>query len=329
MAHQPTKPACREQTRFCSGAPLVVLMATMAISRIPPLQTLRVLEAAARLQSFTRAAEELSLTQGAVSQHIRMLEEELGIKLFTRVPGGARPTTRAQSLALQVRQGLMVLERAFGRRSAALRSRQGRNDRAASLTVSVMPSFCQRWLIPRLPAFRAQHPNINLDLRQSVELARFDGPGAVDVALRYGPGRWRGLTSERLMEEEVFPVASPDYRGGRLPRRMADLAQCTLLRHSSQPWEPWFQAVGLDLAVAGNAPLFDDAGQLLDAAARGAGVALGRRSLAQADLSSGRLVRLWKRSIIDVHAHHIVWRDSSSKLASIEAFRRWLHSAVA
>lgn len=300
----------------------------MAISRIPPLQTLRALEAAVRLQSFTRAAEELSLTQGAVSQHIRMLEEELGTKLFNRASGGVQPTTRAQSLALQVRQGLMVLERAFGRQPAGLRSRQMAKAKTVPLILSVMPSFAKRWLAPRLAGFRTQHPNIRLELRQSVELARFNGPEAVDVALRYGPGHWRGLSSERLMDEEVFPVVSPHYCNGKLPRRMTDLTRCTLLRHSSQPWELWFQAVGLDLSVPSDGPWFNDAGALLDAAVRGEGIALGRRSLVQAELAAGRLVRLWKRSVIDVHAHYIVWRADSPKLALIEVFQHWLRSEL-
>jgi len=301
----------------------------MAISRIPPLQTLRALEAAVRLQSFTRAAEELSLTQGAVSQHIRLLEEELGTRLFNRASGGVHPTARAQSLALQVRQGLMVLERAFGREPAGRRPRRIANAKTVPLIVSVMPSFANRWLSLRLAGFRTQHPDIRLELRQSVELARFNGPDAVDVALRYGPGHWRGLSSERLMNEEVFPVVSPHYRHGKLPRRMTDLARCTLLHHSSQPWEPWLQAVGLDLGVPNHGPWFDDAGALLDAAVRGEGIALGRRSLAQADLDAGRLVRLWKRSVVDVHAHYIVWRADSPKLASIDVFRHWLRGEVA
>lgn len=300
-------------------------MTGMPISRIPPLQTLRVLEAAVRLQSFTRAAEELALTQGAVSQHMRLLEEQLGTKLFARSSGGVQPTARAQSLALQVRQGLTVLERAFGRSPG--RSPAG-GGKAIPLIVSVLPSFSRRWLAPRLASFRKQHPDISLDFRESVELARFEGRDAVDVALRYGPGRWRGLSSEHLMDEEVFPVASPRYREGKLPRRVAELSRCSLLRHASQPWEPWFQAAGLDFAEPQHGPLFDNTEALLDAAIRGEGVALGRRSLVEADLATGRLVRLWKRSIIDVHAYYVVWRADNPKLAAIDAFRRWLRGLV-
>ncbi len=281
-----------------------------------------------RLCSFTRAADELALTQGAVSQHVRALEAHLGEKLFVREHMGVTPTPRAHALALQVRQGLTVLVRAFGTQ-AAQRPR-GRTAAAPSvrLAVSVLPSVAKRWLNPRLERFHAAHPGVEVDVRPSVSLARLDGRDRIDVALRYGPGQWPGLQSEKLMDEEIFPVASPDYRGGKLPRRPTDLARCTLLRHTSQPWEPWFQAARLELTEPATGPLFDDAGQLLDAASRGDGIALARRSLVNADLATGKLVRLWKASIIDVHAHFIVWRPDNAKADAIDIFRRWLRSEV-
>jgi LysR family transcriptional regulator, glycine cleavage system transcriptional activator len=298
-----------------------------SISRIPPLQTLRVFEAAVRLRSFTRAADELALTQGAVSQHVRTLESQLGAALFERTPAGAVPTSRAHELALQVRQGLRVLERAFDDPShARKRSRAAPTDGPQRLTVSVLPSFAERWLAPRLPRFHVEHPQVALDVRPGVALARLDGRDHVDVALRYGPGAWPGLLADKLMDEEVFPVASPRYRDGRLPRRFADLARCTLLRHVAQPWEPWFQAVGLDMTESADGTTFRDLTQLLDAAARGDGIALARRSLVEADLAAGRLVRLWKRSVPDVHAHFIVWRPDSVRLPAIDALRAWLHA---
>jgi LysR family transcriptional regulator, glycine cleavage system transcriptional activator len=136
------------------------------------------------------------------------------------------------------------------------------------------------------------------------------------------------LCSEKLMDEEVFPVASPNYAGGKLPRRLNGLSRCTLLRHASQPWEPWFQAAGLDMTEPATGPLFDDAGQLLDAAADGDGIALARRSLVASDLAARRLVRLWKVSIVDVHAHFVVWRPDSAKLDAIYCLCNWLRSEV-
>ena len=130
------------------------------------------------------------------------------------------------------------------------------------------------------------------------------------------------------MDEEVFPVASPTYRNGRLPRRFADLARCTLLLHTSQPWEPWFQAAWLDMATPRDAPVFTETQSLLDAVLSGEGIALGRRSLIADALADGRLIQLRSRSIIDVHAYYLVWRADCSKLVAIDALRAWLHSEI-
>ncbi|WP_206952774.1 LysR substrate-binding domain-containing protein [Trinickia acidisoli] len=299
-------------------------------SHLPPLQTLRAFETAVRLASFTRAADELALTQGAVSQHVRALEAKLGVSLFVRERGGAVPTQQAHALALQIRQGLNVLERAF---DAPMRKHKnaGMRDRArepVQLTISVLPPFADRWLAPRLGRFARKHPHIELSLRKETTLARLNGHDGVDVALRYGPGTWPGVQAERFMEEEIFPVMSPRYRDGARPRRFADLAHCTLLKHRYQPWEPWFQAVGLDLTEPRGAPVFDDAGKLLDAASDGRGIALARASLVERELAEGRLVRLWKRRVTDIYAHFVVWRADSPKHEAIDALRRWLREEV-
>ncbi|RDU97023.1 LysR substrate-binding domain-containing protein [Trinickia dinghuensis] len=301
-------------------------------SHLPPLQTLRAFETAVRLESFTRAADELALTQGAVSQHVRALEARLGMSLFTRERSGAVPTRKAHELALQIRQGLNVLERAFEAPEARNTARtRARPRESVQLTVSVLPPFAERWLEPRLARFERKHPHIELALRKETTLARLNARDGVDVALRYGPGAWPGLQAERFMEEEIFPVMSPGY-GDRVrsrPRRFADLAQCTLLKHRAQPWEPWFQAVGIDLTEPRGTPVFDDARRLLEAAAKGRGIALARASLVERDLSDGRLVRLWKRRVADIYAHFIVWRADSEKREAIDALRRWLHDEVA
>lgn len=282
-----------------------------------------------RLASFTRAADELALTQGAVSQHVRALEARLATPLFTRERSGAVPTPRAHELALQIRQGLNVLERAFDppARGAARASSRAREP--VRLTVSVLPPFADRWLEPRLGRFRRKYPHIELTLRKEAALARLNGRDGVDVALRYGPGAWPGLQAERFMDEEIFPVMSPAYGNGVPPRHFADLARCTLLKHRAQPWEPWFQAVGLDLTEPRGAPLFDDARALLEAAEQGRGIALARASLVARELCEGRLVRLWKRRVTDIYAHFIVWRADSPQLPAIDALRAWLHDEAA
>ncbi|KAB0631184.1 LysR substrate-binding domain-containing protein [Burkholderia latens] len=293
---------------------------------LPPLQTLRALEAAVRLQSFTRAADELALTQGAVSQHIRTLEAQLGYPLFTRERSGATPTHAAHALALQVRQGLSVLERAF---EPVLAKRKPRAC-DATLNVSVLPSVAERWLAPRLPRFAAAHPHIAIVLHPDAALAPLRKRDRIDVALRYGPGTWPGVVAEKLMNETVFPVASPAYRNrdGVAPRTPADLVRATLLRHPAQPWEPWFQAARLDLTESARAPRFADANALIDAALKGHGVALARRSLIEPELAAGTLVRVSTVRITDVYAHYVVWRPDHPREAAIRTWLDWLRSEV-
>ncbi|PFH27996.1 LysR substrate-binding domain-containing protein [Burkholderia sp. JKS000303] len=294
---------------------------------LPPLQTLRAFEAAVRLQSFTRAADELALTQGAISQHIRTLEAQLGYLLFTRERSGATPTHAAHALVLQVRQGLSVLERAF---EPALAGRHRPRTCDVTLNVSVLPSVAERWLAPRLPRFMAAHPHIAIALHPDAALAPLRKRDRIDVALRYGPGTWPGVVAEKLMNETVFPVASPAYRNrdGIAPRTPADLVRATLLRHPAQPWEPWLQAARLDLTESSRAPHFTDANALIDATLKGRGVALARRSLIEPELAAGTLVRVSTVRVTDVYAHYVVWRPDHPHDAAIRTWLDWLRSEV-
>jgi DNA-binding transcriptional LysR family regulator len=295
----------------------------MATVHLPPLQRLRAFEAAVRLRGFGKAAEELALTQGAISQHILALEEQFGTQFFVRHPNGVAPTEKAQALALQVRQGMRILERALA--EARPRSAQrGASWAPEHLIVSVLPSFASRWLIPRIGRFQALHPRVDLDIRPSAAVVPFDAEDQTDVAIRFGPGGWPGLMSEKLMNETLFPACSPAYRSGDPPRDLCDLHTCELLRHLAQPWEPFFQAAGLDLDEPNSGPIYADAGLVVDAAIAGQGVALVRHSLAEPDLRAGRLVRLGDRSIDDVHVYFVVWRPDNPKRDIIDAVRSWL-----
>jgi DNA-binding transcriptional LysR family regulator len=281
---------------------------------------LRAFEAAARHLSYTRAAQELLLTHSAVSHHIRFLEDQLGKQLFQRSGRTMQLTPAGQDLILKVRQGLRLLERTFDTAMPA-------EDDAVALTLSVLPAFATRWLVPRLAGFHALHPQTDIDLRASAELAHL-GLGGIDVAIRYGPGGWPGLQYEKLMDEYVFPVCSPTYRDGNLPQRVEDLAHAVLLRNLTQPWEPWFDAAGVDLAEPSRGPSFSDAALLLQAAAEGWGIALGRAALVDDDLRSGRLVRLFEVAIPDTYAYYVLWQADNPKLPAITAFRNWLRNQV-
>lgn len=302
-------------------------MYLMLGKRLPTIQTMRVLEAAVRFGSFTIAADHLALSQGAISQHIITLERRLGRRLFNRTATGVQPTPLAQELALHIRQGVGVLDRAFGL-SSTDRLVDSLAGAQQQLVVSVLPSFATRWLIPRLENFQGKHPQTDLEIQATALLATMDGSDGPDVAVRYGPGGWPGLQAEKLMDETIFPVVSPHYNGGNLPRTPADLRNHVLLRCSSQPWEPWLQAAGLEVSEPGRGPKFSEMGLMLDAAIANRGVALARRSLVQSDLANGRLLRLWTDEIVDVHSYYLVWPKDNQKAARSRTFRDWVVQEV-
>jgi LysR family glycine cleavage system transcriptional activator len=286
---------------------------------LPSIQTLRAFEAACRLRSYSRAAEELNLTHGAISHRIRELEERLGLKLFRRAGNTMVPTVEATRLMLQVGHGLSLLEEAFA---------EPRPKGARRLVVTVLPAFANRWLAPRLPAFRAHAPDIQLEIRASHEIVDLAASG-VDAALRYGPGGWAGVEAEKLAGEIVFPVCAPDYHDRMGLETPADLRRCTLLRHPWQPWSPWLKAAGVKLAEPASGPSYDDAGLLLQAAAGGEGVALARGLLVQPDLDAGRLVRPFAVEVPEPFSYWLAWPAGRRDRPEVAAFRDWLRAELA
>lgn len=297
------------------------------IPYLPPLQTLRAFEAAARHLSYTRAAQELSLTHGAISHHIARLEDDLGgVRLFVRDGQRMLLTEAGQVLVLEVREGLQRLVAAFDGARTRPQSRQA----TRTLTVSVLPSLAARWLVPRLSSFQAAHPEVDVALRPSATLAALDGRDGVDLAIRYGPGRWPGLHALRLMKSFVFPVCSPALLKKTRLASPADLMKVPLLRNPRQRWASWFQAAGLELPEPAQGPVYDDAGLLLQAAVAGQGVALARSVLAADDLAAGRLLRVCDVQIEDSYAWFMVWREPlRCEREDFDAFQRWLEKEAA
>lgn len=295
--------------------------------RIPPVQTLKAFEAAARHRSYTQAAHELSVTHSAISHQIAKLESILDVKLFVRDGQSMALTPDGHKFATRIRAGLSVLEDAFAdvSRSSSLTAPQ----RTTRVVVSVLPGFANRWLVPRLTEFRERHPDIDIELRPSVQLAKLDGRDGVDIAIRYGLSGGSGARATLLTPSWVFPVASEGYIQRLALRAPTDLARATLLRKPGQPWRPWFQAAGLDWDEPGHGPLYDDASMVLDAAALGQGVALGRAMLVEADLRMRRLVRLFDVRIQDAYSWFLVEPDKRCVPSpSVLKFREWLLDAI-
>jgi LysR family glycine cleavage system transcriptional activator len=293
---------------------------------LPPLQALWAFEAAARHLSYSRAADELGLTHSSISHHIARIESELGVRLFVREGQRMLLTESGQRLVLGIRQGLQILQNAF----ADERVREKRESpRARALTVSTLPSFAARWLVPRLSHFQALYPDIDIAIRPSAELARLDGRDGADLAIRYGPGGWAGVNAETLLSSTIFPVCSPSYNGGKLPHVFEDLKQATLLRNPRQSWKTWFMAAGLDWEEPGRGPVYEDSALAVQAAIEGQGVALARAVLAEDDLAAGRLVRLFELAIEDNYAWYLVKprRQLRDPLA-VALFCDWLKHEV-
>ena len=288
-------------------------------ARLPPFFSLRSLEAAARHGSYSRAARELAVTHSAVSQQIRQLEAELGARLFERRGNRMIPTPEAERLARQVGEGLDLLRNAVAEFAAA-----GERD---PLVVSLDPQFASRWLPTRLAALLADPAGANLQLRVEDQLANFVTDG-VDVAVRYGSGRWPGTVVQSLFAETLFPVCSPTFAASHPLATPRDLLAAPLIHHTHRPWKLWFDAVGLK-SPSVRGVVMNDSVMVLNAAAQGLGVALGRSGIIDPDLSSGRLVRPVLEAVASELGFFVVWRAESRKQARIAALRDWLVEASA
>jgi LysR family glycine cleavage system transcriptional activator len=277
--------------------------------RPPSLRSIAAFEAAARHASFTKAAAELNLTPGAISHAIKSLEQRLDQQLFERSGRTVALTDHGRTLAARVRLSLGLLADAFD--TAPWRTR----DR---LVISTLASIAQRILLPALDRLQAGCPGVMLDIRCSSELADFDRE--IDLAIRFGPGGWRGLQSRFLGDETLFPVISPDYRGGPPPADQEALADHVLIHHPESSWRLWLDAAAPDPSQSGNALYIDDSVVALEAAAAGHGIALARGRLVASDLAAGRLVRLFERSVPAEYGYWAVWSGSSPKQPAIAAF---------
>ena len=283
------------------------------IHKMPPLHALRAFEAAARLESFSRAADELHVTHGAVSHQVRALEEFLGAVLFARNGRRVLLTVAGREFAERVRAALREIADAAN----SLR----KPERANRLTVSVLPSFAARWLIPRLGRFMAAHPEITVNVQATSGLADFERDD-VDFAIRSGDGNWPRVEAEKFMDDEYFPVASPGFNRGRLPAKPADLSHLRLLTGEDEPWTPWFQAAGLRMPEP-QGPLFSHSSMVAQAAVDGRGIGLVRRSIAEVDLAAGTLVRLFDIAIPAPGSYYLV-RPKGPPSPKVLAFRAWL-----
>ena len=292
--------------------------------RLPPLNGLRAFEAAARHLSFTKAGEELFVTQAAVSHQVKALEEHLGVKLFRRFNRRLMLTDAGQDYYPQLRDALDNIDRATRR----LRRQQ---ETESSLRVSVLPSLAAKWLMPRLPGFRLLHPELDVlisasDLLVDLERENFH------MAIRFGFGRYPGLSVTRLMGDKIFPVCAPRLLEGEAPlQQPEDLAKHTLLHddmarrdESSNDWASWLAAAGVQGVDPYRGPAFSHSSMVLTAAIDGQGVALGRLTLAADDMAAGRLVCPFGPVIKAPLDYYVVSPPTLAEHPTVQRFREWL-----
>lgn len=287
--------------------------------RLPPLNTLRLFEAAGRHLSFKLAAEELNVTPSAVSHGIQTLEEWLGATLFARGNRSLALTAAGISYLPRVRDALQQL-------ASATEAVPGRRP-TGRLSVSVAPTFGLRWLVPNLPRFKALHPDIDVTLYTSHQFVEFPRDG-VDLGIRIGRGDWAGLYTLRLTTESLVPVCSPALAAGI--RTAADLQGQTLLHvvNVSEDWATWAALAGVDGIDMQGGLRMDSFQMALEAAAQGLGVAIGRLPLIAEDLDCGRLVPVLGPPKPCDTAHWLVAGRDSLVRPEVVAFRNWIRAEL-
>lgn len=290
--------------------------------RLPSMKALRAFESAARHLSFTKAADELNVTQAAISHRVKTLEECLNVQLFRRFNRKLELTDAGRNYLPSLRHALDIVGAAGDRVSS--------QEAAASLRVSVVISFATKWLLPRLQEFKALHPEIDVLVTADDTLVNF-GRDAFDVSIRFGRGRYPGLRADPFMKDRIIPVCSPALLEGPHPlRKPADLKHHTLLHDLASfgddllDWSYWLEAAGVTGVDPNLGPGFNLWGMLIDAAIAGQGVALARFAIAEGDIDAGRLIQPFGPSLPSEYAYWIVSLPEVAARPNVRKFREWL-----
>jgi DNA-binding transcriptional LysR family regulator len=281
---------------------------------LPPLNALRAFEAAARHLSFTRAAEELHVTQAAISHQVKALEERIGVKLFRRLTRGLLLTEDGHALLPDLRE-------AFDRLAQAV-DRIGRQGGQGTLNISLLTTFALGWLVRRLPLFQAAHPSIDVQLTTTARLIDF-AVEDVDVAIRYGTGGWPGLRCDKIFDDVITPLCNARFKE-RL-RKPADILTVPLLHEQYEhDWRTWFRAAGISVGQMKKGPIFDSTRVAIEAAIAGVGVACGAPSLFSAEIATGQLHQPFDLVVPNGKSYWLVSPDATAERPKIKALREWM-----
>ncbi|MFD1697124.1 LysR substrate-binding domain-containing protein [Roseibium aestuarii] len=285
---------------------------------VPPADALIAFETAARHGSFTRAAEELHLTQGAISKQVRQLEDRLGVELFRRVRQRIVLTDAGRLYLHEIRGPLMDLTAA----TRQVMSYAGSED---VLNLAVLPTFGTRWLAPRLGEFQKRFPRAGLNI--SVRLQPFDFEAeAFDGAIHHGDPVWAGAIAEPLFAEEMIPVASRVFRDRHNISTPADMIRVPRLQLSTRPlaWKQWFDLAGVEVETAFQGSRFDEFGMMSEATIHHLGAALLPRFFVRHELAAGRLVKLFDIKVAQRSGYYFVYPENRTLRPVVSTFRNWL-----
>ena len=284
---------------------------------LPSISSLRALEALDRLGSASAAAEELALTQGAVSRQLQTLERQLGLELVQRDQKRLTLTSEAQDYAAEIRQALNQIVQSTLRLQAA--------PLAGTLNLAILPAFGMRWLMPRLPEFARLHPDVTINMSTRLEPFNF-ATEPFDAAIHFGDATWPGTQSLLLKHEQLLPVCDPQLLEGRTIDQPKDILRLPLLHIQTRTtaWQDWFERQNIEFETGPSGTIYDQFATITQAALHGLGVALMPDYLVEQDLATGRLVALHPEPVETAGAYYLVWPERKSNAPALMKFRGWL-----
>lgn len=289
--------------------------------QLPPLKSLASFEAAARHCSFTSAANELNVTQSAISHQIRQLENILGVQLFNRQPRHLSLTEAAKILLPEITESLNRMDSIVGK------VKQLRDNSANRLSIRVAPSFALAWLSPRLGEFWLKHPDIELCLFHSHAITNFDTEN-IDMGVAYGKGDWPGIQTELLLKLDFFPVCSPKlFDNKKTPPGLCDLKEYNLLHEVDyECWTRWIELAGMKDMNPYQGSIIDDTNVLVQAAIDGKGIALGSSIFVDPYLEDGSLIKLSDISMQNDDGYYVIYPDNTATSSFVTLFKDWIQS---
>jgi DNA-binding transcriptional LysR family regulator len=288
---------------------------------LPSTGALAAFDSVARLGSFSAAAAELSLTQGAISRQIALLEDQLGVRLFHRNGRGVELTDTGKTYAVGISDVV--------RRIRLLSLQAMSNDADNRLSLAILPTFGTRWLLPRIPDFVARHPEIIINFATRIKRFDFEAEG-LDAAIHIGQPDWPGADCQFMMHEEVVPVASPEFLARHATAAPGDLVHLPRIEMASRPgaWEHWFASLGIDIKPGGGGMRFEQFSNVAQAAIAGLGIALMPTFLIGNELDSGQLVRVVDHPVRSTSAYYLVRPLAKVTYPPVVAFSKWLLEQV-